>query len=75
MGRYGTNLGVYFLSLNASVEEHPALLTEAPLNPRRNRDQTAEIFFETFRSPPYFLLHKEYSVCTLQEERPELYWM
>jgi len=43
-----------FSSLNASVEEHPALLTEAPLNPRRNRDQTAEIFFETFRSPALF---------------------
>lgn len=43
-----------FSSLNAQIEEHPALLTEAPLNPRSNRDQTAEIFFETFRCPALF---------------------
>mmetsp|Transcript_20292 Transcript_20292/g.30108 ORF Transcript_20292/g.30108 Transcript_20292/m.30108 type:complete len:401 (+) Transcript_20292:28-1230(+) len=43
-----------FSSLNAQVEEHPALLTEAPLNPRRNRDKIAEIFFETFRCPALF---------------------
>lgn len=31
------------------------LLTEAPLNPRNNRDKVAEIFFETFRVPALFL--------------------
>jgi centractin len=36
------------------MEEHPALLTEAPLNPRQNRDKVAEIFFETFRAPALF---------------------
>lgn len=41
-------------NLNARRDEHPALLTEAPLNPRANRDQTAEIFFETFRTPALF---------------------
>ena len=29
-------------------------MTEAPLNPQSNRDKTAEIFFETFRSPAMF---------------------
>eukprot|EP00540_Astrosyne_radiata_P020726 CAMPEP_0116852246 /NCGR_PEP_ID=MMETSP0418-20121206/17183_1 /TAXON_ID=1158023 /ORGANISM="Astrosyne radiata, Strain 13vi08-1A" /LENGTH=342 /DNA_ID=CAMNT_0004484381 /DNA_START=21 /DNA_END=1049 /DNA_ORIENTATION=+ len=43
-----------FESLHAQVEDHPALLTEVPLNPRRNRDQTAEMFFETFRSPALY---------------------
>lgn len=30
------------------------LMTEAPLNHRRNRDQIAEIFFETIRAPAVF---------------------
>jgi centractin len=41
-------------NLNVRMEEHPALLTEAPLNPRQNRDKVAEIFFETFRAPALF---------------------
>jgi len=41
-------------NLNAKMDEHPVLLTEAPLNPRNNRDQIAEVFFETFRAPAMF---------------------
>jgi centractin len=41
--------------LNANSEEHPVLLTEAPLNPRRNREKAAEIFFETFNVPALYL--------------------
>ncbi|KAI0990288.1 hypothetical protein GJ496_004354 [Pomphorhynchus laevis] len=37
--------------LNAVPEEHPVLMTEAPLNPRKNREKAAEILFETFNSP------------------------
>ena len=40
--------------LNAKQEEHPVLMTEAPLNDRRNRDQIAEIFFESMRAPALF---------------------
>jgi centractin len=40
--------------LNAKQEEHPVLLTEAPLNSRRNRDQMSEIFFETIRVPALY---------------------
>ena len=29
-------------------------MTEAPLNPRKNRDQIAEIFFESIRAPALF---------------------
>jgi centractin len=40
--------------LNAKIDDHPVLMTEAPLNPQTNRDKTAEIFFETFRAPAIF---------------------
>ncbi|KAK2175560.1 hypothetical protein NP493_726g01067 [Ridgeia piscesae] len=41
--------------LQTFAEEHPVLLTEAPLNPRQNREKSAEIFFETFNVPALFI--------------------
>jgi centractin len=41
-------------NINVKAEDHPVLLTEAPLNPHQNRDKVAEIFFETFRAPALF---------------------
>jgi len=41
--------------LSIFSEEHPVLLTEAPLNPRKNREKAAEIFFETFNAPALFV--------------------
>ncbi|KAG6856667.1 hypothetical protein H0H87_002044 [Tephrocybe sp. NHM501043] len=37
-----------FKYLRAEPEDHHFLLTEPPLNPPENREQTAEIFFESF---------------------------
>lgn len=42
-------------NLNVSSEEHPVLLTEAPLNPRKNRERAAEIFFEELNAPSLFV--------------------
>jgi len=44
-----------YQELKCSAEEHPVLLTEAPLNPKRNREKAAEIFFDTFRVPALFI--------------------
>ena len=40
-----------FAALKAQPEQHPVLLTEAPLNPRKNRERAAEILFESFNVP------------------------
>ena len=44
-------------NLNVSSENHAVLLTEAALNPTRNREKCAEIFFEALNAPAmYFAL-------------------
>ncbi|KAA8900035.1 hypothetical protein TRICI_006256 [Trichomonascus ciferrii] len=46
---------VYTEELRILSEEHPVLLTEAPLNPRRNRDRCAQVMFETFNVPALYM--------------------
>lgn len=41
--------------LSTFSEEHPVLLTEPPLNPRPNREKSAEILFESFNVPALFI--------------------
>jgi centractin len=45
---------IYAEELGTLSEEHPVLLTEAPLNPRTNRETAAQIFFDTFNVPALF---------------------
>jgi len=44
-----------YKSLNVPPEEHPVLLTEAPLNPIKNREKAAEYFFESYNVPALFI--------------------
>lgn len=46
---------LYSDELKILSEEHPVLLTEAPLNPRKHRDMAAQILFETFNCPALFM--------------------
>lgn len=41
--------------LNVTQDQHPVLLTEAPLNPRSNRAKAAEVFFENFNVPALYV--------------------
>jgi centractin len=43
-----------FTSQHPQIPKHPVLLTEAPLNPRSNRDVAAQILFDTFNVPALF---------------------
>mmetsp|Transcript_39244 Transcript_39244/g.108094 ORF Transcript_39244/g.108094 Transcript_39244/m.108094 type:complete len:391 (+) Transcript_39244:47-1219(+) len=41
----------YFNELRIKPDEHPVILTEAPLTPRSFRERMLEVFFETFEVP------------------------
>jgi centractin len=43
-----------YSELNCLSEQHPVLLTQAPLNSKKNRDVSAQLFFETYNVPALF---------------------
>lgn len=46
---------IYNNELRVSPEEFPALVTEAPMNPKAHREILAKMFFESFNTPAFYV--------------------
>jgi centractin len=46
---------LFMRELQVVPGDHPVLMTECPLNPKKNRERAAELMFERFNVPAFFV--------------------
>jgi actin-related protein len=46
---------IFFNELHVTPDEHPVLMTEAPLNKKKDREKLTEKMFEKYNVPFFYL--------------------